>query len=167
VVRALLLTGPPGAGKTTTLTALTGRLEADDVRHAAVEAEALALVHPWPDDDAAFEHLRFVAGSFQRRGYPLLLVSATVTDDADLARMRAALPTEDLLLVRLTAPADVLQARVAGREPPDWVGLPRLLDATARLSASMATLPDVDLVLDTAAHPVDRVVATIRARLLG
>ncbi|MCW2990192.1 MAG: hypothetical protein JWM73_786, partial [Solirubrobacterales bacterium] len=102
-MRALLLTGPPGAGKTATLTALMGRLEADDVRYAAVEVEALALVHPWPDDDAAFDHLAFVAGSFGLRGYPLLLASATVTDLEYLRRVRAALPGDDLLFVCLTA----------------------------------------------------------------
>src|SRR3982750_4892043 len=65
-----------------------GRLEAAGARFAAVEVEALALVHPWPDDDAAFEHLAFVAASFARRGYPLLLASATGTGPRDLARAR-------------------------------------------------------------------------------
>src|SRR3954452_7293419 len=82
---ALVLTGAPGAGKTTTLTALMGRLEAAGARFAAVEVEALALVHPWADDDAAFEHLAFVAASFARRGYRLLLASATVRGPAYLA----------------------------------------------------------------------------------
>jgi hypothetical protein len=68
------------------------------VRYAALELEALSLVHPWPDDDAAFEHFRLVTSSFERRGYLLLLTSATVTDSAYLARLRAALPTDELLL---------------------------------------------------------------------
>jgi ribose 1,5-bisphosphokinase PhnN len=160
-MRALLLTGPPGAGKTATLTALMGRLEADDVRHAAVEVEALALVHPWPDDEAAFEHLRLVAGSFRRRGYPLLLTSATVTDRTYLERVRAALPVDDLLLVRLTAPPEVLRARITRREPPEWVGLDRLLEAATQLAESMRTLPDVDLVLDSEAHTVEHLASTI------
>jgi ABC-type lipoprotein export system ATPase subunit len=74
----VLLTGPPGAGKTTLMTALMGLLEADDVSYAAFEVEALALVHPRPDDAAAFEHVEFVADSFHRRGYPLLLMTATI-----------------------------------------------------------------------------------------
>lgn len=160
-MRALLLTGPPGAGKTTALTALMGRLEADDRSYAAVEVEALALVHPLPDDDAAFEHLGVVARSFARRGYPLLLVAATVTDSSYLERVRAALPVDDLLLVRLTAPADVLRARISRREPPGWVGLRRLLEATARLAESMPALPDVDLVLDTETAALEDVVSSI------
>src|SRR3954451_7824192 len=109
-MRTLVLTGPPGAGKTATLTALTGRLEAEDISYAAVEVEALALVHPWPDDDAAFDHVQFVASSFERRGYPLLLVTATVTNASYLSRLRAALPGNDIVLVVLTASPSVLQA---------------------------------------------------------
>jgi len=165
-MRALVLTGPPGAGKTTTLTRLMGSLEASRVRYAAVEVEALALVHPWPDDDAGFDHLRFVAHSFARRGYPLLLASATVTDTRYLERVLAALPTADVLVVRLTAPAKVLQDRIRRREPADWVGLPRLLDAAQDLARAMTALPDVDLVLDTEAEGVDQIVETIRGALL-
>lgn len=164
-MRALLLTGPPGAGKTTTLAALTGRLEAGDVRHAAVEVEALALVHPWPDDDAAFDHLAFVAGSFRRRGYPLLLAGATVTDAGYLERVRDALACDELLFVCLTAPTDVLRNRLEQREPADWVGLPRLLAASTDLAGSMPSLPGLDLVLDTDVLPVADVVTAIGERL--
>jgi predicted ATPase len=42
-VRIALLTGAPGAGKTTVLTALMNLLGADDLQYAAIEMEALAL----------------------------------------------------------------------------------------------------------------------------
>lgn len=163
-VRAVLLIGPPGSGKTTTLTALTGALQADDVPHAAIEVEALALVHPWPDDGVALEHLDLLTRSFERRGHPLLLVSATVADDTSLARLRACLP-EDLLVVRLTAHTEVLRRRITMREPPEWVGLPRLLEATGKLSTLSARQQGVDLDLATDAVSVDGAVAAIRTRL--
>jgi energy-coupling factor transporter ATP-binding protein EcfA2 len=148
-VRVVVITGPPGAGKTTVLTALMGLLEADDVRFAAVEVEALALAHPWPDDDAAFDHLSYVAESFRRRGYPSLLVSATIENHGYLRRLLDALPSDDVALVGLHAPTALLRERITRREPPDWVGLPRLLEAADALAAATATLPGVDLVLST------------------
>jgi broad-specificity NMP kinase len=148
-MRVVVLTGPPGAGKTTALTALMGLLEADDVRYAALEVEALALVHPWPDDDAAFAHVELLAGSFRRRGYPTLLVGATIEDGAYLRRLLGALGSDDVLLVRLEAPPELLRERLTRREPPDWVGLPRLLEAAGTLATAIAALPGVDLVLGT------------------
>jgi Ni2+-binding GTPase involved in maturation of urease and hydrogenase len=64
----VILVGPPGVGKTSVLTALMDLLIADDVRHAAVEAEALAR-------------------SFRERGYPVLLVAATVESEDHLQRL--------------------------------------------------------------------------------
>ena len=43
---AVGITGPPGAGKTSVLTALADALSDDNVPHAAVEAEALRWAHP-------------------------------------------------------------------------------------------------------------------------
>ena len=159
-MRALILVGPPGAGKTSVLTALMDLLAEDDVRHAAVEVEALALVHPWPDDAAAFAHLEVVARSFRERGYPLLLVGATIESPEYLRRLVDGLGPVEPLLVRLDAPVPLLRERIARREPPEWTGLQRLLDAAGALAAAHDALPGVDLVLATEdAHP--RAVATV------
>jgi len=164
-MRTVLITGPPGAGKSTVLTALMNLLEADDAEYAAVEVEALALAHPWPGADVASAHLEVVASTYRSGGYPLLLVSATIEDAEYLRRVRDALPSDDVLLVRLEAPPEVLRERLTRREPPDWVGLPRLLEAAGELAASIAALPDVDLVLDTVDAEPGAVAATIRDAL--
>lgn len=148
-MRALILVGPPGAGKTTVVTALSSLLAEDDVRHAVVEVESLALVHPWPDDDAAFAHLEMLSGSFGLRGYGLLLVGATVDGPGYLARLLAAVRADDVVVARLQAPPAVLRERIARREPPEWAGLQRLLDAAGPLADAHGHLPGVDLVLDT------------------
>ena len=89
-------------------------------------------------------------------------MSATVEDGDYLRRLLAALPSDDVLLVRLDAPADVLRQRLTQREPPDWVGLPRLLAAAEPLARSMAALPGVDLVLSTEDAEPSAVAAAIR-----
>ena len=43
---AVVITGPPGAGKTSVLEALSDALVLDDVRHATIETEALTAAHP-------------------------------------------------------------------------------------------------------------------------
>lgn len=145
----MVIIGAPAAGKTTTLTALMGLLEAEELRFAAIEVEAVALAHPWIDDDTALDHVSYLAASFRRHDYPLLLVSATIENAEYLLRLREALAASALLLVRLDAPVALLQERLRHREPADWVGLPRLLDAAASLAESTAQLPHVDLVLST------------------
>ena len=161
-VRALVLIGPPGAGKTSVLTALMNLLTKEDCRHAAIEVEALALVHPLPDDDAAFAHLQMLARSFDERGYPLLLVGATVETPDYLRRLLDAVGSDEHFLVRLDAPPAVLRERIKRREPPEWIGLQRLLDAAGDLAVTHAALPDVDLVLSTEDANPSAVAATIR-----
>ena len=55
---ALVLTGPPGAGKTSVLEALSDLLVDDDVAHASVETEALTATHPALDDAQWLAHIR-------------------------------------------------------------------------------------------------------------
>jgi Ni2+-binding GTPase involved in maturation of urease and hydrogenase len=47
-VFAVVITGPPGAGKTSVLSALVDALSDDDIAHAAVEVEMLVWTHPGP-----------------------------------------------------------------------------------------------------------------------
>lgn len=144
-----------------------GLLDAEDAAYAAVEAESLALVHPWPDNDAAFAHLEFVARSFRKRGYPTLLVTATVESSEYLERLRAAVPADEVLVARLEAPTTVLHDRVARREPPDWVGLPGLIERIEPLSTAMRVLPSVDLVLETDGADARHIARRLRDALVS
>jgi hypothetical protein len=56
-VFTVLITGPPGAGKTSVLTALVDALTDDDVAHAAIELETLAWTHPALSEQAWLRHL--------------------------------------------------------------------------------------------------------------
>jgi len=164
-VQVVVITGAPGAGETSVLSALMGLLEADDIRFAAIELESLALVHPWPDDDVAFAHLAHVTESFRRRGYPRLLVTATIVDVGYSRRLREAVQSDDLTLVRLAAPPTLLRERIKRREPTEWVGLPRLLEAADTLATTIAMLPGVDIVLNTEDTEARTVAATLRDAL--
>jgi hypothetical protein len=148
-VFALVLTGPPGAGKTSVLEALSDQLVVDDVRHAVIETEALTSAHPPLEDAQWFEPVRAVCGLYRRFGYALLLVAVTVEGDDDMCRLVAAVGADDYAVVRLEAEPQTLRRRIVEREPDGWSGLDELLAATARLSAVIAGLDGVACALST------------------
>ncbi len=82
---AIVLTGPPGAGKTSVLTALVDALSDDNVPHAAVDVEALVWAHPALDHEQRLRHVQTVCRLYREVGYRLLLLADTIETDADLA----------------------------------------------------------------------------------
>ena len=157
-MRAVLITGPPGSGKTSVLTALADALSEDDVPHAAVEVEALAWTHPALDDDRRHAHVRAVCA-----GHDLVLVGDTVETEAELARLLDAVGADEWFVVRLEAPPDVLAERIVAREPPGWAGLEALVEH----ARAMPPVGGADLVLGTEGARAGDVAARIRAALPG
>jgi len=162
-VLAVVLTGPPGAGKTAVLTALVDALSDDDIAHAAVEVEALAWTHPPPGDEQWMEHLRAACELYRDAGHRLLLVAQTIETDADLTQLLDAVGADQYMLVRLEAQPATLAKRIIEREPDGWSGLPGLVDHAQELAASMPALHGVDLVVSTEDQRPEAVVERIRA----
>jgi broad-specificity NMP kinase len=148
-VFAVVLTGPPGSGKTTVLTALQNALTDDGVRHAAIEVEALAWASPPLADETAFAHLAALRQMYADAGYSVILCGATVTSDTYMAGLLRALGADQRVVVRLEAEPMTLRQRIIEREPSGWSGLPVLLDATTRIAVTSESLRDVDLVFST------------------
>ena len=72
---AVVITGPPGAGKTSVLTALADALSDDNVPHAAVEAEALRWAHPAITGEQEMHHLSAVCASYRQAGHTLMVIA--------------------------------------------------------------------------------------------
>jgi hypothetical protein len=149
LVFALVLTGPPGAGKSAVLEALTDALCAEDVRHATVEVEALTSAHPPLDDDQWPVPVEAVCGLYRRFGYELLLVTATVESDADLRAVLAAIGADEHVVVRLHAEPATLRQRIINREPDTFPELDELVAAAVRLGPVIAGLDGIALALST------------------
>ena len=151
---ALVLTGPPGAGKTVVLEALTDALSVEGVRHATVEVEALTSAHPPLDDEQWPAPVEAVCGLYRHFGYELLLVTATVESDADLRAALAAIGADERVVVRLHAEPATLRRRIIEREPDTFTELDELVAAAARLSPVIAGLDGIALALSTEGeHP--------------
>lgn len=139
-VFVLLLTGPPGAGKTVALSALSDSLVDDGVPHAAVDADEVAWAYPFPDLTQRCEHLRAWHEPHARAGRELLVVAEVIESPAHLADVLAALGADAHLLVSLEAAPATLRDRIVAREPPGWHGLAYLLGEVEPLCASLAAL---------------------------
>jgi GNAT superfamily N-acetyltransferase len=146
---ALVLTGPPGAGKTAVLEALTDALSAEDVRHATVEVEALTSVHPPLSDEQWPAPAEAICELYRRFGYELLLVTVTVESDAHLRSALAAIGADEHVVVRLHAEPATLRQRIIDREPDTFTELDELVAAAARLSPVIASLDGIALALST------------------
>lgn len=148
-VFAVLLTGPPGAGKSTTLEALSDALHDDDIHHASLEMDAISWAHPDLTSRQRLGHVQAISALFREEGYDLLLVSAPVSSVADRDALLAALDADDHFLVRLDAPEATLRERITAREPLGWSQLDDLLERSREMMVAMAAVSEVHLVLDT------------------
>jgi hypothetical protein len=166
-VLAVVLTGPPGAGKTSVLTALVDALSDDGIAHAAVEVEALVWAHPPLTEAQWAQQVRSACRCYREAGYRLLLLAQTLETDADVAELLDAVGGDEVFLVRLAAAAPTLSARITEREPASWSGLAGLVEHAGELAASMPALAGVDLVLSTEGQRAEDVAARIRAALPG
>jgi energy-coupling factor transporter ATP-binding protein EcfA2 len=148
-VFAVVVIGPPGSGKTSVLTALHDMLADRDAGHAVIEVEAVAWAHPPPGDGQSFRHLESLCRTYEAAGCQLVVVGATATSADYLAAVLAAVVANDYLVVRLEADASTLRKRIIAREPAEWSGLPRLLDAADEIALASRSLEGVHLVCST------------------
>lgn len=162
-VFAVVVTGPPGAGKTSVLEALADALSEADMAHAAVEAEALRWAHPALSSEQEMRHLAAICALFRDAGHRLLLIGQTVETDDDLAQLLAAVGADEHFLVRLEAQPSTLVQRIIAREPEAWSGLAHLIEHTQELAATMPALNGVGLVLNTEGQRPEAVAQRIRA----
>lgn len=158
-MRAIIITGAPGAGKSSTLTALSDLLGSDGVEHVTVEVDDLSRGHPWRDGR---QHLRAIVA-----GAELSLVAATVDSPEYLRGLLDAIDCDSHLLVRLHARPGTLVRRVRDRETIPWSGLEALFERTPALHNAVAALPGVHLSLDSEAAEPTELAALVAGRAMG
>src|SRR5882724_4056703 len=82
IISALVLIGPPGAGKSAVIDALATRLEVEGVEHGAIESEELARGFPALDASRWIAQLELALQLQREAGRRLFQVAAT-TETAD------------------------------------------------------------------------------------
>jgi broad-specificity NMP kinase len=162
-VFAVALTGPPGAGKTACLTALTDALVEDEIAHASLDMDEVAWAYPFPSIEERAALLGNAWEGHRRMGHEVLLFCEVVESNAHLSQLLESIGAEDHLLVRLEARPATMQERIVAREPPGWSGLAYLLGEVERDAISLTELDGVHLTLDSEQLSPEEEAARIRA----
>ncbi|WCB92727.1 hypothetical protein DSM104299_01426 [Baekduia alba] len=163
----LVLIGAPGSGKSSVLEALSTRLQIDGVAHGSIESEQLAMGWPLLPGVVWIAQLTAVLAVQREAGRERFLIAATTETAAELAGVVAATgcAASDVLVVCLSAPPDLVAARITAREPDTWPGKPHLITHARQLAETMPSLPGIDLVLSTQGREAADVATEIAARL--
>lgn len=117
--RAIVITGPVGAGKTTTMWALADLLEDHDMPVAAIDMDGLRWFHPRPADDqfgtrVGLHHLRTMATTYGELGIFTLVLADVIETGTE--RHQEAMPGYDVIVVRLNVTIERLHDRLRQRE---------------------------------------------------
>jgi chloramphenicol 3-O-phosphotransferase len=165
VISALILTGAPGAGKSSVLEELATLHDIEDIEHGAIEAESLSLGRPLLPASSWVAQLRAVLALQREAGRQRFLISATCAGPEELAGVKDASAAELVLVVCLRASPDTVAARIDAREPDRWPGKAPLIARARRFAVSTPRLAGIDLVIDTEARIAQEVAAEIFDRM--
>ena len=153
----LLITGPVGVGKTRTASAASGLLTERGIPHACVDLPQICQAFPERDNDPwnerlAHRNLACMWTNFSAAGAERLIVSRVLEARSLVHRIADAVPGADVVVVRLRAPLDVVEARIRSRDRahPEW-----FLGAAADLVPSMDAQRVEDHVVDNATLSIE------------
>jgi adenylate kinase family enzyme len=162
----MVLIGAPGAGKSSVLDALCTRLEVDDIGFGAIEVEHVLRGWPWIDFDEELAVLGdLIALQREHRRAAFLVVATPETDD-ELQAVIDAIGADRTLVVCLTAPAELVSARVADREPDEWPGKAQLVEHSRTLAEQVPVLERIDVRISTIGKEARDVAAELEQVLL-
>ena len=157
-VRALLLTGTVGVGKTSVAAAVGDLLRERQVANAVVDLDDLRRAWPAAPGDrfnttVMLGNLSAVAANYVESGFTTLVL-AGVLETADDRRQHAEAVPVPLTVCRLVADLDVVHRRLRVRHVDDHDGLAWHLHRSAELAAIQDESAVEDLCLDVSAVSV-------------
>jgi len=150
---AVLITGPPGAGKSAVAKEVHELLRLAGVPNAMIDLDALGKV--FPDADLPFNSQLVVSNlaalwpNYRLLGFEHLILARIVLSDDELDAYRAAIPEMDLSICRLEVSDDEARRRLTAREPGVAQGF--LLGVAPRLAEDMRRRALENFVVDNGA----------------
>jgi adenylate kinase family enzyme len=162
-----VITGAPGAGKSSVAEALTTLLDNAGIEHGAIESEQLAWGTPWLEEAQMCEQLAEVVRLQRSYGRRLFIVVGTTETEEDLQGLLGAIGAGRSFVACLTVPGDVASARVLEREPERWAARESLAEHARELASQIPRLPSIDLVLSTDGRDEESVAAELSDALMA
>jgi adenylylsulfate kinase-like enzyme len=129
-VEVLVLHGSPGSGKTTVAEAIAERMRQQNVASALIDLDALNIVTPEQGRHFSRANLRAVWPNYAAVPNVRVVLPVVVVDRDDLAELKEITAPARFIVCELTAPRDILEARVVRREPNHYWRT-RLVDLVA------------------------------------
>ncbi|MEV6342910.1 adenylyl-sulfate kinase [Actinoplanes sp. NPDC051851] len=166
-VRALLITGTVGSGKTTTAAALGDLLAAAGIANAVLDVDWLRRSWPSPpgdpfNRDLTLRNLRDVARNVIEAGALRLVLAGVIESRAERDDYRAALGVP-LTVCRLHVPLATVHDRLTGRHTDDAAGLRWHLDRSRELDRVFDQADVEDVTVDATADSAREVARAVRA----
>lgn len=166
--RAIVITGPVGAGKSTTAAALSDLLEAFEVPHAMIDVDYVRWAYPAPVDDRFNSQLgrrnvKVIAANYAEAGARIVILADVVEDVAQRAGYEFAIPGARVTIVRLQVALTLIADRLRCRETE--ASLAWYLHRAPELEAIMDAAGVGDLVIDVGTHTPEEVAREIAGAL--
>ena len=123
-VRVLVISGAMGAGKSTVMEAVGDLLIERDVPSSMIDLDFLGQVWPPPPDDPVLnglivENIAAIWPLFRKRGVRVFVMARLIRSAAIWESYKRSIPEADWTLVRVTAPREVIEGRLAKRHELD------------------------------------------------
>lgn len=162
-VRVLVISGAMGAGKTTALGEASDMLSAHGIAHAAVDLDCLGVagISDAVAQTLMAKNLAAVWQNYAKAGITRILIAEALESMAQRKRIAASIPDAELIVCRLIAPLETMQARIRAREP----GLlqQHFVARTAQLEATLDASRVEDFSVDNGGRSITDVAREILA----
>jgi len=118
-IKALIISGSMGSGKTTLMAEASDILSARGIAHAAIDLDALGVVHVpgTASDDLMHLNLQSVWTNYTAAGVDKLVLAYAVESRRELDRLQQTLSAAEIIVCRLKARLETMEQRVRSREP--------------------------------------------------
>lgn len=154
-IPAVVVTGPVGAGKTTTVDALSTLLGAVPLRHVAIDMDHLRWVYPEPEGDRfgallGYRNLAAIWPNLLEVGVRCAILADVVESREQVRAYEAAMPGAEVTVVRLHVAPEEIARRLHDRETPESIAW--YLRRAPELQGIMEREGVGDIVVDVGTH---------------